>query len=96
LKKAARQSVEPLVPGYRQNSALRNLTMQNIQLRPQRRKRFRLADCHADLFEWAAGRMTNPPPPIPRAVSHLMRRSQLSQTFAALAAIHAGLGGFDQ
>jgi hypothetical protein len=44
------------------------------------------------LWQWAASHIPDPPPPVPRVVSHLMRRSQLSPTFAALVASHLGLG----
>jgi hypothetical protein len=69
--------------------------MQNIPMRPQRRKPFRLAYRQDDLFTWAENRIPNPPPPMPRAVSYLTRRFGISPTYAALAASLSGLGGMN-
>jgi hypothetical protein len=47
------------------------------------------------LWQWAATRITDPPPPMPRAVSYLTRRFAISPTYAALAASLSGLGGMN-
>lgn len=47
------------------------------------------------LWQWAATRIDDPSP-MPRAVACLMRRYRLPQTYAALAALHSGLGGREQ
>jgi hypothetical protein len=67
--------------------------MQIYPMRPRGRNPSRLADWPPDLFAWADNRIIDPQPPLPRTVAYVSRRYRLSPTFAALAALHSGLGG---